>query len=125
VRDDGDALLRTGVEPLEELHGAFAAMIVGLALVGVKDVLVVPDFRKVKVWKLGGNIVNGASAVTDVVPVEYRREVVRGCSSNNGLLEFATVTYPQRSRHSSRTRMRGAGTRIPALNSGVLGGACP
>jgi len=68
VRHDCDALLRPGVEPLEELYGPLAAVLVALALVGVEDVLVVQHLGEVEVGELGRDFADAAPAVADVVP---------------------------------------------------------
>mmetsp|Transcript_65 Transcript_65/g.137 ORF Transcript_65/g.137 Transcript_65/m.137 type:complete len:248 (+) Transcript_65:374-1117(+) len=67
VRHDGNALLRALIQPLEKLNGASAAVLVGLALVRVEDVVVVHDFGEVEIGKLGGDLADGTSAVADVV----------------------------------------------------------
>jgi hypothetical protein len=67
MRHDCNALFRTLVEPHEKLDGTFATMLIGFTFVRVKHVLVVPDFRKIKVGKLGCNFGNGPTSVADIV----------------------------------------------------------
>mmetsp|Transcript_31729 Transcript_31729/g.58126 ORF Transcript_31729/g.58126 Transcript_31729/m.58126 type:complete len:248 (+) Transcript_31729:565-1308(+) len=66
VRHHRDALLRALIQPLQKLHGARAAVLVGLAPVRVEHVVVVDDLRKVEIGKLRGDLADGTSAVADV-----------------------------------------------------------
>ena len=68
VGDDRDALLRSLVQPLEELDCALAAVLVGLPLVRVEHVVVVHELGEVEVRELGRYLAYGPASVAHVVP---------------------------------------------------------
>ena len=55
------------VEPFQKLDGSFAAVFVGFAFISIKDILVVADFRKVKIGKFVRNIGNRPTSVAHVM----------------------------------------------------------
>mmetsp|Transcript_22611 Transcript_22611/g.50295 ORF Transcript_22611/g.50295 Transcript_22611/m.50295 type:complete len:202 (+) Transcript_22611:1360-1965(+) len=66
-----NALLRTGVQPLQELDGSITAVLVRLALVRIEDIFVVYHFREVEVGELLRNLPNRPPSIAAVVPPPF------------------------------------------------------
>jgi hypothetical protein len=66
-----NAFFRATVEPLQESHGAVAAIFVTLALICIVGIFIGSNLRKIKVWKFLAYLFNGSSPVAYVMAVSF------------------------------------------------------
>jgi hypothetical protein len=71
MRDNRNAFFWSGVEPFQEFHSAFATSFVGLTLVTIPVILIVDNFRKVKVREFFVNFGDGSPSIANIVPISF------------------------------------------------------